>query len=103
MDSSNDDFSEDSWEHYDKVRDALYGLFHVLNIAVDPKSVYYQCGVDNLNALRKHLIALLIKGYSTSELLSLLCEVEFTKKKSLSFENLEKKKREEKQDRESAI
>ncbi|MHA2394250.1 MAG: hypothetical protein ACXAEX_20125 [Promethearchaeota archaeon] len=89
-----DNFDEDTWEYYDKVRDALHGLFEVLNIALDPKSVYYQCGVDNLKALKEGLLDLLMKDFDTLELQDTLRRIEFNVKKSLFFEDLEQKEQE---------
>ncbi|MHA2008282.1 MAG: hypothetical protein ACXABO_11650 [Promethearchaeota archaeon] len=96
-----EDFPEHDLEHFDKVRDALYGLFHILNIALDPKSVYYQCGLDNLEALKVSLIDLVLEGYNPLELEEKLHKIKFNLKSSLHFENLKKKKQKEKQDKES--
>lgn len=93
MCDSDDDFNNDAWEYYDKVKDALYGLFEVLNIALDPESVYYQCGVDNLEALKSSLIDLLMKDYDTLDLQDTLRNIEFKVKKSLFFESSPKKKK----------
>ncbi len=77
MTDSNKDSSEDAWEYYDKVKDALYGLFEVLNIALDPNSIYYQAGVDNLEALKRNLIELLMKDFDTLDLQDTLNKTEF--------------------------
>lgn len=103
MSGSNEDFYDDEWEYYDKVRDALEGLFEVLNIALDPESVYYQCGVDNLEALKSSLIDLLMKDYDVLELQDTLRRIEFNVKKSLFFENPKKRKQEKNQDEEKAL
>lgn len=102
MSNSNDDCREDVWEYYDKIKDALDGLFDVLSIALDPNSVYYQCGVDNLKALKGGLIELLMKDYDTLDLQDTLRKIEFDVKKSLFFEN-SKKKTQKNQDEEKAI
>jgi len=91
MTDSDEDFDEDAWDYYDKVKDALNGLFEVLNIALDPNSVYYQAGVDNLKALKNSLIDLLMKDYDTLELQDTLHRIEFDVKKSLFFEKPKKK------------
>ncbi|MFW9826501.1 MAG: hypothetical protein ACFFEY_02655 [Candidatus Thorarchaeota archaeon] len=93
MSDSDDDFNEDAWDYYDKVKDALYGLFEVLNIALDPDSVYYQCGVDNLEALKNNLIDLLMKDYDTLDLQDTLRKIEFNVKKNLFFDSTSKKKK----------
>ncbi|MFX1326712.1 MAG: hypothetical protein ACFE91_01025 [Promethearchaeota archaeon] len=92
MSDKDDDCDEDAWEYYDKVRDALYGLFEILNLALDPDSVYYKCGVDNLEALKNSLIDLLMKDYDTLDLQDTLRKIEFNLKKSLFFESSPKKK-----------
>lgn len=94
-DSDEDNF-EEIWDYYDKVRDALQGLFEVLNIAMDPDSIYYQAGVDNLEALKNGLIELLTKDYDTLDLQDTLRKIEFNVKKSLFFEDPKKKDHEKK-------
>ncbi|MDX1798194.1 MAG: hypothetical protein R3255_06060 [Candidatus Lokiarchaeia archaeon] len=98
-----DDSEEDAWEYYDKVKDAIYGLFEVLNIALDPESIYYKCGVDNLEALKSSLIDLLMKDYDTLDLQDTLRRIEFDVKKNLFFESPKKKIEKKKQDEEKAI
>ena len=101
MCDSDDDSNEDPWDYYDKVKDALYGLFEILNISLDPNSVYYKCGVDNLEALKNSLIDLLMKDYDTLDLQDTLRRIEFNIKKSLFFDS--SKKKEKKQGEESII
>ena len=91
LNDSNEDDSEKIWEYYDKVRDALQGLFEVLNLALDPNSIYYQAGVDNLEGLKSGLIELLMKDYDTLDLQDILRKIEFKVKKSLFFADPEKK------------
>jgi hypothetical protein len=103
MTDSNENLEEDAWEYYDKVKDALNGLFEVLNVALDPDNILYKCGVDNLEALKNGLIDLLMKDYDTLELQDTLRRIEFDVKKSLFFEHSKKKKLKENQDEEKAI
>ena len=103
MTDTKEDNSDDIWEYYDKVRDALQGLFEVLNIALDSDSAYYQWGVDNLEAVKSSLIDLLMQDYDTLELQDTLHRIEFKIKKSLFFEDPKKKKQEKNQDDESSI
>ncbi|MFX0059103.1 MAG: hypothetical protein ACFE85_12655 [Candidatus Hodarchaeota archaeon] len=91
MSSSNEDCNDEAWEYYDKLKDALNGLFEVLNLALDPESFYYQCGVDNLNAVKSSLIDLLMKDYDTLDLQDTLRRIEFKVKKSLFFDGNSKK------------
>ncbi|MFX0030031.1 MAG: hypothetical protein ACFE8B_12535 [Candidatus Hermodarchaeota archaeon] len=82
-----EDQSEKLWDYYDKVKDALQGLFEVLNLALDPDSIYYQAGVDNLEALKSNLIELLMKDFDLLDLQDTLRRIEFNVKKSLFFED----------------
>ncbi|MHA1986123.1 MAG: hypothetical protein ACW98D_05725 [Promethearchaeota archaeon] len=103
MTNSNKDDSEEAWEYYDKVRDALNGLFEVLNVALEPDNILYKCGVDNLEALKHGLIDLLMKDYDTMELQDTLRKIEFDVKKTLFFERSKKGKLKENQDEEKAV
>ena len=103
MTNSNKDSSEDAWEYYDKVKDALNGLFEVLSVALEPDNILYKCGVDNLEALKDGLIDLLMKDYDTLELQDTLRKIEFDVKKSLFFERPKKGESEVKKDEEKPI
>jgi len=103
MTNSNKDNNEEAWEYYDKVRDALNGLFEVLNVALEPDNILYQCGVDNLEALKNSLIDLLMKDYDTLELQDTLRKIEFDVKKSLFFDRPKKEKTKENKDEEKTI
>ncbi len=103
MSDSDDDFENDAWEYLDKVKNALNGLFEVLNVALEPENILYKCGVDNLEALRKGLIELLMKDFNSLELQDTLRKIEFNVKKSLFFEPPKKNKFDEKKDEEKTI
>ena len=103
MTNSNKDNNEEAWEYYDKVRDALNGLFEVLNVALEPDNILYQCGVDNLEALKNSLIGLLMRDYDTLELQDTLRKIEFDVKKSLFFNPPKKGKLKENKDEEKTI
>jgi len=103
MCGSEDDGYDEVWEYYDKVRDALNGLFEVLNIALDQNSIFYQCGVDNLEALKSSLLDLLMKDFDTLELQDTLRKIEFDIKKNLFFEDSMKKKHIKQSDKEETV
>ncbi|MHA2180732.1 MAG: hypothetical protein ACXAAH_04850 [Promethearchaeota archaeon] len=103
MTDSKGECTDDAWEYYEKVKDALNGLFEVLNVALEPENILYQCGVDNLEALKKGLLDLLMKDYDTLELQDTLRKIEFNVKKSLFFEDPKKGKSKEEIDEENAI
>ncbi|MFW9973597.1 MAG: hypothetical protein ACFFDF_25680, partial [Candidatus Odinarchaeota archaeon] len=66
-------------------------------------SIYYKCGVDNLEALKRSLLDLLMKDYDTLDLQDTLRRIEFDVKKSLFFEPQKKKPKEKKRDEEKPI
>jgi len=103
MTESNEDSKEDAWEYYDKVRDALNGLFEVLSVALEPDNILYKCGVDNLEALKNGLIDLLMKDYDTLELQDTLRRIEFGVKKTLFFEQPKKGESKVKKDEEKTV
>ncbi|MHA2283997.1 MAG: hypothetical protein ACXAC5_24430 [Promethearchaeota archaeon] len=103
MTDSNEECNDDAWEYYDKVKDALNGLFEVLNVALEPENILYKCGVDNLEALKNGLIDLLMKDYDTLELQDTLRRIEFDVKKSLFFEHPKNEELKEKKDEEKTI
>jgi len=103
MTESNEDSKEDAWEYYDKVRDALNGLFEVLSVALEPDNILYKCGVDNLEALKNGLIDLLMKDYDTLDLQDTLHKIEFKVKKSLFFEDPKEKEEEKNRNEERLV
>jgi hypothetical protein len=103
MTEPNDDFDEEAWEYYDKVKDALNGLFDVLNLALEPENILYQCGVDNLKALKHSLVDLLRKDYDTILLQETLHEIEFNMKKSFYSKPPKKSKIKGKKDEEKTV
>jgi len=81
-----------AWEHYEKIRDSLNGLYEILNINLDNENIFYQCAVDNLEILKETIIELLKKDYNPTEIKIKLRELEFDMKKTLFFETKEKQK-----------
>ena len=41
-----------AWDHYEKIRDSLNGLYEILNMNLDKDNIFYQCAVDNLESLK---------------------------------------------------
>ena len=92
---SNRDTNSDldkAWEHYEKIRDSLNGLFDILNMNLDDGNIFYQCAVDNLEILKETIIDLLKKDYNPTEIKIKMRELEFDMKKHLFFESEEKQK-----------
>jgi hypothetical protein len=81
-----------AWEHYEKIRDSLNGLYDILNMNLDEGNIFYQCAVDNLEILKDTIIDLLKKDYNPSEIKIKMRELEFDLKKNLFFEKKEKQK-----------
>lgn len=80
-----------AWEHYEKIRDSLNGLYEILNINLDKENIFYQCAVDNLETLKDTIIDLLSKkDYNPKEIKIKMRELEFDLKKHLFFEEKEK-------------
>ncbi len=72
-----------AWEHYEKIRDSLNGLYEILNMNLDDGNIFYQCAVDNLEILKETIIDLLKKDYNPSEIKIKMREIEFDMKKNL--------------------
>ncbi len=72
-----------AWEHYEKIRDSLNGLYEILNINLDKENIFYQCAVDNLEILKETIIDLLKKDFNPTEIKIKLRELEFDMKKNL--------------------
>ena len=81
-----------AWEHYEKIRDALNGLYEILSMNLDGENIFYQCAVDNLEILKETIIDLLKKDYNPTEIKIKMRELEFDMKKHLFFEKNEKQK-----------
>jgi len=79
-----------AWEYYEKIRDALTGLYDILSMSMDENNIFYQCGVDNLENLKETIIDMLKKDYNPAEIKRKLRDLEFDMKKSLFFERDEK-------------
>ncbi len=75
-----------AWEYYEKIRDALTGLYDILSMSMDENNIFYQCAVDNLENLKETIIDMLKKDYNPAEIKRKLRDLEFDMKKSLFFE-----------------
>ena len=72
-----------AWEHYEKIRDSLNGLYEILNMNLDKDNIFYQCAVDNLESLKGTIIDLLKKDYNPKEIKIKLRDLEFDMKKNI--------------------
>ena len=90
--SDNEDSSdfEKAWDYYEKIRDALTGLYDILSMSMDKNNIFYQCGLDNLENLKDTIVDLLKHDYNPGEIKRKIRDLEFDMKKSLFFEKEEK-------------
>jgi hypothetical protein len=72
-----------AWDHYEKIRDSLNGLYEILNMNLDKDNIFYQCAVDNLESLKETIIDLLKKDYDPKEIKIKLRDLEFDMKKNI--------------------
>ena len=72
-----------AWDHYEKIRDSLNGLYEILNMNLDKDNIFYQCAVDNLESLKETIIDLLKKDYNPKEIKIKLRDLEFDMKKNI--------------------
>jgi len=72
-----------AWEHYEKIRDSLNGLYEILNMNLDEENIFYKCAIDNLEILKETIIDLLKKDYNPTEIKIKMRELEFDMKKNI--------------------
>lgn len=56
-----------AWEYYKKIRDALTGLYEIVDLNLERDNIFYQCAIDNLENLKDTIIDLLKKDYDPNE------------------------------------
>ncbi len=79
-----------AWEHYKKIRDALTGLYEIVDLNLEKDNIFYQCAIDNLENLKDTIIDLMKKDYNPAEIKIKLRELEFSMKRKLFFEEKQK-------------
>ncbi|MFW9882515.1 MAG: hypothetical protein ACFFG0_56355 [Candidatus Thorarchaeota archaeon] len=92
MNCSNEEYYGEAREYYNKIIDAIHGLFDILNITLDPNSIYFHCGIDNLEVLKSSFIDLLERDFDKEELHDSLCKIDFTRRKTFFKDGIKKKK-----------
>ncbi|MFX1314254.1 MAG: hypothetical protein ACFE9T_00185 [Promethearchaeota archaeon] len=90
MTLEDEDKMERAWTYYEKIRDALNGLFEILSMSLNEDSIFYQFGVDNLVNLKETIIDLLKHDYNPVEIKRKLRDLEFDIKKGLFFDKTQK-------------
>jgi hypothetical protein len=86
---------EKAWNYYERIKDALNGLFEILNVSMEKDNPFYQFALDNIKSLKDTIIDLLEHEYNPAEIKRKLRDLEFDIKKSLFFEKDQKKDEEE--------
>ena len=77
MSKKNDNIStelmEKSEENFEKIKEAIRGLYDILNFALENKQdCYYKAGLDNLTGLYQNLLEMLLNDYGTRKLMKKL-------------------------------
>jgi hypothetical protein len=86
MTLEDEDKLERAWLYYERVRDALNGLFEILSMSLDEDNIFYQFGIDNLVNLKETIMDLLKHDYNPAEIKRKLRDLEFDIKKGLFFD-----------------
>ncbi|TXT65394.1 MAG: hypothetical protein BAJALOKI1v1_440011 [Promethearchaeota archaeon] len=79
------------WKAYQKIKNALDGLYEILSLSFDEDNVLYQCGLDNLERLKETIVDVLTHDYDSKEIQYKLRELEYGMKHSLFFEEEKEK------------
>ena len=66
--------------YYENMRKSIKGVEEILKINFLEKDIYYEMGMDNLNALHENIIELLKHTYSPREVRMRLREIEHNEK-----------------------
>lgn len=96
--SDSDENLDKAWCYYNRVKNALTGLFEILTMNLDENDIFYQCAVDNLKQLKETIVDLLKHDYDADEIKRKLRYLEFDMKKCLFFSS-DKENSEDKKDR----
>jgi len=60
---------EKAVKNFENIKDALKGLYEVLDLSLSEDEFYYEAGKDNITAIYKNLIELLLNEYGLRQLL----------------------------------
>ena len=65
------DMVDKAEENFDNIKEAIKGLYEVLHITLAGKEedIYYEIGKDNIKALYKNLIELLLNDYGLRKII----------------------------------
>ncbi|MFX0073240.1 MAG: hypothetical protein ACFFAO_19345 [Candidatus Hermodarchaeota archaeon] len=74
--------NKDTYENYHKIREAISGLNEILKINFQEKDIYFQTGMDNLEALHTNIIEILKKTSTPRQVRIKLREIEYDEKEA---------------------
>ena len=60
---------EKAEKNFETIKDAIKGLYETLDLALDKEDFYYEAGKDNITAIYKNLVELLLNDYGLRHLL----------------------------------
>jgi hypothetical protein len=60
---------EKAVKNFENIKDALRGLYDILDLTLSDNEFYYEAGKDNITAVYKNLIELLLNEYGLRHLL----------------------------------
>ncbi|MFX0143478.1 MAG: hypothetical protein ACFE9C_05315 [Candidatus Hodarchaeota archaeon] len=60
---------EKAVKNFENIKDALRGLYDILDLTLSDDKFYYEAGKDNITAVYKNLIELLLNEYGLRNLL----------------------------------
>ncbi|MFX0153642.1 MAG: hypothetical protein ACFE9Q_03865 [Candidatus Hodarchaeota archaeon] len=60
---------EKAEKNFENVKDALKGLYEILDLTLSKDDFYYEAGTDNITAIYKNLVELLLNDYGLRHLL----------------------------------
>ena len=63
---------ENADKNFENIKEALKGLYEILNINLSDDDIYYKVGLDNIEALYKNVLELLLNDYGTRQLMKKL-------------------------------
>ncbi|MFX1365923.1 MAG: hypothetical protein ACFFCE_19315 [Promethearchaeota archaeon] len=56
-------------KNFENIKDAVKGLYEILELSLSEHDFYYEAGKDNITAIYKNLIELLLNEYGLRQLL----------------------------------
>lgn len=71
MDSSKYEIKskEKAEKNFENIKDAIKGLYEILDLTIRDDDFYYEAGKDNITAIYKNLVELLLNDYGLRHLL----------------------------------